>query len=108
MIPLQSYKKYLNTVYDSLFIISDSGTGQEEPALLNTPVIVPRDFTERPQSYDGNCSIKLDLNNSHDGYEHIFEYINNINNKNLKMDVTWLGNGRTSELVIMYIKNFIA
>jgi UDP-N-acetylglucosamine 2-epimerase len=103
MIPLQSYKNYLNTVYNSLFIISDSGTGQEEPALLNTPVIVPRDYTERPQSYDGNCSIKLDLNN----FENAFEYINNINNKKITMDTKWLGNGNTSELVINHVKNFI-
>ncbi len=63
IIPLMPYKTYLSTVYNSKFIISDSGTGQEEPALLGTPVIVPRDFTERPQSYSANCSIQLKLDN---------------------------------------------
>ena len=45
LVDLMPYKKYLTTVYHSKFIISDSGTGQEEPALFGTPVIVPRDFT---------------------------------------------------------------
>jgi UDP-N-acetylglucosamine 2-epimerase len=44
IIDLMPYREYLETVYHSRFIISDSGTAQEEPALLNTPVIVPRDF----------------------------------------------------------------
>ena len=61
IIPLLPYKEYLEMVYHSRFIISDSGTGQEEPALLETPVIVPRDYTERPQSYSHNCSFKLTL-----------------------------------------------
>jgi hypothetical protein len=70
MIPLLPYQEYLDTVYHSKFIISDSGTGQEEPALLNTRVVVPRDFTERPQSYANNCSFKLSLNQD---FDQIFE-----------------------------------
>ena len=50
-------------------------TAQEEPAILNKPVIVPRDFTERPQSYKYNCSIKLDVNNI---------------NKSWKNSINWL------------------
>ena len=49
-IELMGYKNFIKFMQDSLFIISDSGTAQEEPALLNIPVIVPRDFTERPES----------------------------------------------------------
>ena len=56
MIDLMPYEEYLTKVYHSKFIISDSGTGQEEPALLKTPVVVPRDFSERPQSYKNDCS----------------------------------------------------
>ena len=56
LIDLMSYKDFLTAQYDSLFIISDSGTAQEESALLKTPVIVPRDYTERPQSVFYNCS----------------------------------------------------
>ena len=41
VVDLMSFKKYTKSVYHSKFIISDSGTAQEEPALLGTPVIVP-------------------------------------------------------------------
>ncbi len=98
LIPLLPFKEYLETVYHSKFIISDSGTGQEEPALLNTPVIVPRDYTERPQSYTNNCSIqlKLDIDNSQD----IFIWISDIECGNKTIDASWLGNGTTSDLII--------
>jgi UDP-N-acetylglucosamine 2-epimerase (non-hydrolysing) len=36
-IDLMSYKEFLRAQYDAKFLISDSGTAQEEPALLNTP-----------------------------------------------------------------------
>ena len=31
-----SYKNYLNTIYHCKFIISNSGTSQEEPAIFDT------------------------------------------------------------------------
>jgi UDP-N-acetylglucosamine 2-epimerase (non-hydrolysing) len=105
IIPLLPFKEYLSTVYNSLFIISDSGTGQEEPALLNTPVVVPRDYTERPQSYIYNCSIQLkcDVDNS----EEIFDWIESINSNKRIIDSSWLGNGSTSDLVINHIKQYL-
>lgn len=99
IIPLLSYRKYLETIYHCKFLISDSGTAQEEPALVNTPVIVPRDFTERPQSYQTNCSKQLDLN---DDYEEIFEWIETNEN----MDISWLGDGNTSKRIVDHIKNY--
>ncbi len=105
MIPLMSYKKYLNTIYHCNFIISDSGTGQEEPALFNTHVLVPRDFTERPQSYEGNCSKYLNVN-SYD-IKIIEDALNWVEDENIKMDLSWLGSGNTSELVINGIKEFL-
>lgn len=105
IIPLLPFKEYLETIYHSRFIISDSGTGQEEPALLNTPVVVPRDYTERPQSYIYNCSIqlKLDIDNSED----IFNWISDIESSKRIIDSSWLGNGDTSELIIQYIKEYL-
>ena len=100
VVELMSYRNYLNLQYDSLFMISDSGTAQEEPALLGTPVIVPRDFTERPQSVAGNCSIMLNASN--------------LNNSDVclrwaldkpKIDVNWMGDGKTSEKILNIIKN---
>ena len=105
IVPLLAYKEYLETIYHCRFIISDSGTGQEEPALLNTPVIVPRDFTERPQSYLNNCSIKLDLDKLN--IEDIVNWINQIETGQIMMDATWLGDGNTSKLVIKEIETFL-
>lgn len=106
LIDLLPYKKYLDTVYHSKFIISDSGTGQEEPAFFNTPVIVPRDFTERPQSVDGNCSFMLNANNL-ENTDLSFDYLNNIFNKKISIDTTWMGEGNTSQLIIDKLKEFL-
>ena len=105
IIPLMSYKEYITTVYNCRFIISDSGTGQEEPALLNTPVIVPRDFTERPQSFEFNCSKQFNCNNPNT--ELVFEWLNNIENKKISMNTEWLGNGTTSSLIIHHLLHFL-
>ena len=98
VIPLMSYKEFLRLQYDSLFVISDSGTAQEEAALLGTPVIVPRDFTERPQSVDNNCSYMLDVENTNfqDFTFDWFDYV--FCTKVGKIE--WLGNGTTSANII--------
>jgi UDP-N-acetylglucosamine 2-epimerase (non-hydrolysing) len=105
VIDLQPFKNYLKLVYHSKFIISDSGTAQEEPALLDTPVIVPRDFTERPESIENNCSFMLDVNtlNNVTWNESIDWMKNNYKFK----DINWLGNGKTSEYIINIIKEKI-
>lgn len=102
IIDLLPYKKYLNTIYHCKFIISDSGTGQEEPALFNTKVLVPRDYTERPQSYEGNCSYQLKL--SEKNYEECLNWIES----DKKIDIEWLGSGHTSDLVIKHIHNYFS
>ena len=106
MIELLPFKEYLETVYNCPFIISDSGTGQEEPALLGTPVLVPRDFTERPQSYESNCSFKLKVEEDQTNYDECFEWLDMMKSGNLKMETSWLGNGNTSKLIIQGIKKF--
>lgn len=106
LIDLMPYKKYLDTVYHCKFLISDSGTGQEEPAFFDTPVIVPRDFTERPQSVDANCSFMLkceDLSNAQES----FDYLEKIFNKEYTIDTKWLGEGNTSDLIIEHLKTFL-
>ena len=103
-IPLQSFEEYLKLCNRSIFIISDSGTAQEEPALLNVPVIVPRDYTERPESVQNHCSIMLKIN------DHVCRYeIDNIN-KFLnefyeKRNTDWLGDGTTSDQIIKVLKD---
>jgi len=105
LIPLMSYKKYIEAVYDSMFIISDSGTAQEEPAIFNTPVIVPRDFTERPESVENNCSIMIDVNTlNNETWEKSVEYLNLIVSDGLKINPDWLGDGTTSKKIIEKLK----
>jgi UDP-N-acetylglucosamine 2-epimerase (non-hydrolysing) len=106
MIDLMAYKEYLNTIYHCRFIISDSGTGQEEPAIFDTPVIVPRDYTERPQSVEANCSYMLDVNSS-SNFEESLEWLSKIENNELTVDLKWLGGGNTSELIIKELNHFL-
>ena len=106
LVDLMAYKEYLNTVYHCSFIISDSGTAQEEPAIFNTPVIVPRDYTERPQSAEANCSYMLNVNTD-DKFEESWNWLSKIENKELTMHVKWLGEGNTSDLVVENLKKFL-
>lgn len=105
LIPLMSYKNYITTVYHSKFIISDSGTAQEEPCLFQTPVIVPRDFTERPESVIYNCSIMIDVNTiNNESWTHSIAYLAGISNGVIYPRVDWLGEGKTSKLIVNKIK----
>ena len=102
---MMSYKFYLTFQDNAAVIISDSGTAQEEPALMGVPVIVPRDYTERPQSVSSNCSFMLDLDISKMMSEskRMFEWLEHKEN----MDTRWLGKGNTSELIINKLKQIL-
>jgi len=105
LVPLMSYKNYIESVYHSKFIISDSGTAQEEPCLFQTPVIVPRDYTERPESVVHNCSIMIDVNTSfNDTWEQADEYIEEYTQGKITPRLHWLGDGKTSQLIVDKIK----
>lgn len=99
---LMPFKEYINSVYTSRFIISDSGTAQEEPALLGTSVIVPRDYTERPESVEHNCSYMIDVNTDNHYSQVNSESWLLINAE--KRDPSWLGDGTTSEQIIEILK----
>lgn len=102
IIDLLSFKSYINLIYHSKFLCSDSGTAQEEPALLNTPVIVPRDFTERPESVENNCSFMVDVNSSfNDSWTKSVIWMN-TDYKNY--NTLWLGDGTTSDKIINILK----
>ena len=102
VIELMPFKKYLNSVYHSRFIISDSGTAQEEPAILKTPVIVPRDFTERPESLQYNCSYQIDVNTENNlTWGVSLDYIERSEEF---MDPSWLGDGTTAHKIIEILK----
>jgi UDP-N-acetylglucosamine 2-epimerase (non-hydrolysing) len=99
VIDLLSFKNYINEMYHSKFIISDSGTAQEEPCLFNTPVIVPRDFTERPESVEYGCSYMINVNELDVSWIDSFNYLSNYNS-----NTDWLGDGKTSDKIIEILK----
>lgn len=49
LIEPQNYFSFINLMEKSIFIISDSGGVQEEAAILRKPLIIPREYTERPE-----------------------------------------------------------
>lgn len=106
-IPLMGYYDFIKLQKESFFIISDSGTAQEESALIQKPVIVPRDFTERPQSYNNNCSFRLNINNKNDSWNNSINWINKYINHELNINTSWLGNGKTSSKIIDIISKRI-
>lgn len=102
LVELMPFKQYIKAVYNSRFIISDSGTAQEEPALLDTPVLVPRDFTERPESVEYNCSFMFDVNTRDNMTWASADAWLLLNSE--KRNVKWLGDGSTSERIIEILK----
>ena len=103
VIDLLPFKKYINEVYHSKFIISDSGTAQEEPSILGTPVIVPRDFTERPESVENNCSFMINVNDDNNlTWTHSETWL--LLNCN-KRKIDWLGDGTTSDQIIKILND---
>ena len=107
-IELMGFKDYIGLQKSAYCIISDSGTAQEEAPLLNVPVLVPRDFTERPESYTNNCSFKLNLNKLSKNQEYyISNFIYNYNMNSYFHNTKWLGTGKTSSKIVKEIEKFI-
>ncbi len=105
IIPLMSYKNYVSTVYNALCLVSDSGTAQEEPAFLKTPVIVPRDFTERPESEDFKNSYRININDVNFSWEYSIDM---INNNRFVFDTSWMTDGNsTSDKIINILKDVL-
>ena len=92
---------------DAFFIISDSGTAQEEPALFNKPVIVPRDYSERPQSYRYNCSFKIDVNNKNISWKKSIIWVNARKTKKILSSNKWMGDGKTSTKIVKILQKIL-
>lgn len=103
LVPLMSYKQFLDSQYNSLFVFSDSGTAQEEAALLGTPVITPRDFTERPQSIEYNCSFLLHIEDNSSIDESMTWLEDHFAGRRTPNPV-WLGSGNTAESIVKIIE----
>lgn len=105
IIPLMSYKGYITSVYHALCLVSDSGTAQEEPAFLKTPVIVPRDYTERPESEDHLNSYRINVNDINFSWEYSIDM---ISNERFNYDTSWMTDGNsTSDKIIDILKEVL-
>ena len=100
VIDLMGYNDYMEAQYHCKFLISDSGTAHEEPALLNTPVVAPRRFTERPQSIKYNCSVMLNTDEEDISWDASHMFLEKWWNGTLSPDISWLGDGKTSKRII--------
>ncbi|MBI2417848.1 MAG: UDP-N-acetylglucosamine 2-epimerase, partial [Ignavibacteriales bacterium] len=97
------FLNYLELQYHAYGVVSDSGTSQEECPLLKTPVAVPRNFTERPESVEFGNSIMIGETRP----------IKKMLNETLKFfndytispaQVKWLGDGKTSDRIIKILQ----
>lgn len=105
IIPLMPYKGYITSVYHSLVLVSDSGTAQEEPAFLKTPVIVPRDYSERPESEAAGNSFRLNINDINFDWEYSVDM---IKNERFNFDTSWMTDGdSTSDKIINILKKVL-
>lgn len=104
IIPLMGFKKYMQMSYDATLIISDSGTAQEEPGILKTPTIVPRDYTERPESVVNGCSIMINVNEYN---KKLFSETVKQSQSSMAFNTEWLGDGKTSGNIIDILKEIL-
>jgi UDP-N-acetylglucosamine 2-epimerase (non-hydrolysing) len=96
------FLKYLEFQYGSAAVISDSGTAQEECPLLGVPVIVPRNFTERPESVEFGNSILVGENRPLEVM--VDESMRFLQNYRIDTSrIQWLGDGRTAERIVRII-----
>ena len=101
---------YANMIYlmnKSYMIITDSGGIQEEAPSLNKPLVIVRDFTERPEiiKLGGGILVRRDSNKI---YNIVNKIINNekIYNKMANIKNPY-GDGKASTRITKEIKKFI-
>lgn len=93
------FLKYMELQYHAYGVISDSGTSQEECPLLGVPAVVPRNFTERPESVENGNSILVGEHENLDiMVNKTIEFFKNYSNS--KKDIAWLGDGNTSKKIV--------
>lgn len=92
------YLQFLHLLYESTFVITDSGGIQEETTYLNIPCLTIRSNTERPETLKGtNKLIEV---------ENLDSCINMIlNQKQQKANIPIYWDGETSQRIVEYLQN---
>ena len=99
--PPITYLNLLQKIYDSKFVLTDSGGLQEESCIVGTPCFTLRKSTERPETVDCGANIVLGV----DKPAKIFKKSDLIL-KNKK----WLspfGNGNAANLIVKNAINWL-
>lgn len=100
--PLMGYLEFLSAQRRSYCMVSDSGTAQEEPAVLGVPVLVPRDFTERYESVEAGNSHMIAL--SRETGALVDESLEFVRCFIEPADTRWMGEGDTADRIVAVLK----
>ncbi len=101
------YPEFVQLMANAYAIITDSGGIQEEAPSLNTPVIVVRDKTERPEGVEGGC-----LRLAGTGRDAILTELDLIVNdkshyKKMQLAENPFGDGRAAERITQHLVNIL-
>jgi UDP-N-acetylglucosamine 2-epimerase (non-hydrolysing) len=101
------YDEFLYLLMNSFLVLSDSGGIQEEAPSFNIPVLIVRDFTERPELIHSNggvlCGTGMDSIIWH--FENIVSSKGEYNK--MSMAKNPFGDGKSAELIVDYINRYI-
>ncbi len=100
LIDLLSYEDFLTEQYHSYLVFSDSGSAQEEAPLFDTPVIVPRNETERPQSMWNSNSVLIGVDTANNRTWNNVIFADWYYDKKIHPDTEWLGDGKTADRIV--------
>ena len=101
------YDEFLYLLMNSYIVLSDSGGIQEEAPSFNIPVLIIRDFTERPELILSNGGILCGTNS-----ESIVQHYENIANSEVEynkmsMAKNPFGDGKSAEKIIDYLNEYV-
>jgi len=89
-----AYKEFMKVIFNSSFIITDSGGIQEEATYLKIPCLTLRENTERPITIDVGTNTLVNFDN-------LELYIDKIINKNYKKgQIPLLWDGNTAKRIV--------
>lgn len=96
------YIHFMNMVFNSRFVLTDSGGIQEETTYLGIPCLTMRPNTERPITVDQGTNILCSLDNMEDLLAHI------LSEKTVRKPVIDLWDGKTANRVVASIKKLLS